>query len=278
MSKPIVMTQEIKSQVLESLDKSLGKRMINGTFSFSRTIADNQTAIVTFTEKAWIKQAMLIQEENKEVAWHGVCHREGDNEFVIEDILVYPQSVTAASVDMDVEQYSKWLMDNDEDERFNRIRFQAHSHVNMGVQPSGTDTDHQEQILNQLGKDDYYVFMIMNKKGETWQRIYDLKYNRMYEKNEIEILIDYEEDGVLEWLDESKKLVKDFKPVVPPVVQTTIASAPVTPQTNKSRAGGKQKQADLSKRQKERIDDPWYRGMYDDEFGCSYGTGYSFLY
>lgn len=114
-----------------------------------------QKATVFFTPDAWAKMVTLLREFDKEVAWHGVARRgenEEANEYIISDILVYPQTVSGASVEMDTEEYAKWIMDNAEDDRFNNIHMQGHSHVNMAPNPSSVDLNHQEEILNMLGR------------------------------------------------------------------------------------------------------------------------------
>ena len=44
----------------------------------------------------------------------------------------------------------------------------GHSHVNMGTSPSATDTKLQEDHLAQLQDNDFYIFLIVNKKREIW--------------------------------------------------------------------------------------------------------------
>lgn len=282
MSRPIIMTESIKEEFMNALNEFSGKRMKDGVFTFSKSIVDDKKAIVTFSERAWVQQMILVNDQDKEVAWHGVCHRVSENEFYVEELLVYPQSVSAAQVEMDEEEYSKWIIDNIEDERFERIRFQAHSHVNMATMPSGTDLDHQQKILDQLGNNQYYIFMITNKRGEMWTRIYDLEYNRLYNKEEIDVYIDYENGGVLEWLDESKKMVKASAPKAKPVQQTVISSvfAPATSEvkqsnvqeskTKKDKKGSDsgKKTVDVTQKPKGKIKSTWYQGglssLYDD--------------
>ena len=58
------------------------------------------------------------------------------NEFIVEDIFVYPQEVTGSTVTTDQEAYSKWLYELDDD-IFNNLRMQSHSHCNMGVSVYG---------------------------------------------------------------------------------------------------------------------------------------------
>ena len=146
-----------------------------------------------------------------EVAWHGVGERMDEKTFVISDILVYPQTVTGTTVDMDTEKYAMWLMENDEDDRFNHIIMQGHSHVKMQTSPSSVDKTHQEEILAQLTDDMYYIFMIWNKRLEHTTKIYDLQNNTMYEDNEIEYGIMDDQCDLDEFIDEANKQVVEHK-------------------------------------------------------------------
>jgi hypothetical protein len=141
-----------------------------------------KTPIIAFTETAKQKIDALVDQCDSEIGWHGIVERK-DNKFLIKDILVYPQTVTGATVTVDDEEYSlNWLQKLD-DETFNALRMQGHSHVNMPTSPSGTDMDTYKKILDTLSDDDYYIFMIVNKRGTLWINIYDNKNNVIFEKN-----------------------------------------------------------------------------------------------
>lgn len=168
----------------------------------------SQPATIIYTNKAWAKTRILLDHFQKEVAWHGVTERLEDGTYRISDILVYPQEVTGASVEMDTGEYAKWIGENWEDERFDHLKMQAHSHVNMSVTPSSTDIQHQKEILSQLGPEDFYIFIIFNKSlfFEAW--IFDKKSNSCYETKLISMMV---EDGfnVEEFLEEVDGLVKE---------------------------------------------------------------------
>jgi hypothetical protein len=79
-------------------------------------------------------------------------------------------------------------MDHDDDV-FNNIRMQGHSHVNMSVSPSGVDTSLYERILNQLDDTMFYIFLIWNKRGEKTVKIYDLAKNILFETSDVDVHI-----------------------------------------------------------------------------------------
>lgn len=218
MAKPIKMTPEIREECRIAFQAELEKalaatKFADGKLSFTKSFGNiNRKARIYISEIAWMKITTLLREFGKEVAWHATAYRIPDgDEYFIKDVLVYPQTVTAATVDMDEEQYAKWLMDGvmAEDERFDHIRCQMHSHVNMGVFASGTDEQHQQEILGQLRDNDFYIFMIWNKRLDSYMRIFDMEKNILFEKEDIEWCVLDEAIGLAKFLEDAKKLVKE---------------------------------------------------------------------
>lgn len=213
MSKIIKMTPEYLNQVLEEFKKELESgKFSDGKINFSKTFSTiDRKATVYFTELAWLKMKTLVREFSKEVAWHGIAKRgddESKDEYFIEDILVYPQEVTGATVSTDQEKYQTWLMGHD-DEVFNNIRMQGHSHVNMGVTPSGVDTALYERILDQLDDDMFYIFMIWNKSDAKTVKIYDMKKNILFETSDVTVEVLDDGTGIESFLKNAKELVVD---------------------------------------------------------------------
>ena len=200
MSKPIKMTEQYMAECRADFEKALQlTKLADGKLSFTKVFTcGDRKATVVFTAGAWAKMALLVKEFDKEVAWHGVAHRATDeavDEYIIEDIVVYPQEVSGTTVEMDTEKYAEWLMQNADDERFNNIHMQGHSHVNMPTSPSSVDLNHQEEILNMLGDDDFYIFMIWNKSFVSTNKIYDLKKNVLFEDKDITVKLEGEHEG-----------------------------------------------------------------------------------
>ena len=211
MSKPIKLTEDLLQRIQEEfIEKVKSVKMFDGKLEYSRTFQwdDNGKATVFLSSVAFAKMNALIQQFSDEIAWHGVVRRD-DNDpsiFYITDILVYPQVVTGATVNTDQEAYQTWLYSFD-DETFNGIRMQGHSHVNMSVTPSGVDTTHQEKILEQIGDEDYYIFMIWNKRYEHFVSIFDMKNNTLYETKDVEVLVGDEGVNLQAFIDDAKKIV-----------------------------------------------------------------------
>ncbi len=192
MSKFIKVTSEYLDEVRKDFEEVLTSgKFSDGKITFTKTVGTiNRKAKVLFTPDAWRKMQALVSDFDKEVAWHGVATRgedENKDEYYISDILVYPQTVSGASVEMDIDEYDKWIRENDEDERMYKLRMQGHSHVNMGVSPSPVDLKHYEDILACVPDDDFYIFMIWNKKKDKTIKIYDLKKNVLFDTADVTV-------------------------------------------------------------------------------------------
>ena len=195
MPRPIVLTKEMKQQALKDFNAMLNDvKMSDGKFSYNKSFKyEDSGAVVYLTPEAYKKILALVTEFSDEVGWHGTVSRSGDNEFVVEDILVYPQKVTCSTVNTDQQAYTEWLYGLDDDV-FNSLRMQAHSHVNMGTSPSGVDDKHRQQILEQLGPDMFYIFMTWNKSLSVHMLVYDMANNVLYEDNDVDVMLRGDDD------------------------------------------------------------------------------------
>lgn len=213
MAKLIRLTPEYIASLREEFESAIaGIKLSDGKFTFSKSFGNvSRRATVYFTEMAWEKMQCLIREFDKEVAWHGIAKRGDDpekDEYIISDILVYPQEVTAATVTTDQSEYQSWLYSEELEDVFNDIRMQGHSHVNMSTSPSGVDTNLYSEILEQLEGDMFYIFMIYNKRGEKTYKIYDLAKNVLFETADVTVKIMSPNFDVDAFLSGAKAMVK----------------------------------------------------------------------
>ncbi len=181
---PMKMNTEQINEALENLKHTLTSyKVASGTiqFVYSLSTDNDNKATLRITDEAWQKIKALVAACDKEIAWHGTVTKDGTT-YTIEDIIVFPQSVTGSTVTSDETEYSMWLMQQP-NEIFNKLRFHGHSHVNMGVSPSGVDLTYQQDIIKNL--QDFYIFAIFNKKGSNWCAIYDVEDNIVYEDDDI---------------------------------------------------------------------------------------------
>lgn len=189
---------------------------------YTLAMSNMPKATLVIENTAWQKICALVDQCDKEVAWHGIVRKE-NNVYTITDVLVFPQEVTGATVTSDETEYSLWLMQQP-DEVFNNIRFHGHSHVNMGVSPSGVDTHYQDNILKNLK--DFYIFAIFNKKGDNWVSIYDVEDNIAYGDKDIELVLP--NDEAESWAAQEIKAKVRIKTVTRPVA--TVRNTPATRQ------------------------------------------------
>lgn len=218
MAKFIKMTPEVadslREKVLERVESIISdkNKFPDGNVTVTYTIGKNdEKARLNISIKAYLKMQALIAKSQKEVGWHGVAFREDEenNVYRVEDVMVYPQMVDGTNVNTDEDEYYAWNMSL-EDDVANNLRFHGHSHVNMGVFASSVDLQHQSEILNMMDDDMFYIFVIMNKRGEVYSKIYDLKKNLMFETSDITISVAQDDLDIAEFLDSSMKLVKDL--------------------------------------------------------------------
>lgn len=193
--RPIKLTQKSKEDLLNKFNEYLDNaRLSSNTINFSQTVTNQVPNLdkpiqLYINAEAYLKMCLYVRDTQTELGWHGVVKRTEDGKnYWIFDVMVYPQTVTGVTVNTDQAEYEKWLNDLDDD-TFNHLRFQGHSHVNMGVTPSGVDERYYDDLMRPLPDNDYYIFCIMNKRGETYWRIYDLKNNLIYEDRDIEVSV-----------------------------------------------------------------------------------------
>ena len=144
---------------------------------------------VYITAEAYVKLRKLVDDTTTEIGWYGTVTKMPGFEsvFVIDDILVYPQTVTGATCVQDDDRVFEFELNLSTDQ-VNRKRFHGHSHVNMGVTPSGVDEQFYQDILTQV--DDYFIVMITNKSSAYYTRFYDMQNNILYTGIPVQVMLD----------------------------------------------------------------------------------------
>lgn len=227
MSNIISITNEIRETIRREFEEVLDNlKLSDGKISYTKTFTSTSSkATLFFSEVAWVKMQSLVREFSSEIAWHGLATRgddESKNEYYIHDIIVYPQQVSGATVTTDQEEYTNWLYSFD-DEQFNNIRMQGHSHVNMGTTPSSVDTALYDSILEQLEGDMFYIFLIWNKRQEKTIKIYDLKKNIMFDTSDVTVIVKNGTLNIADFLGSAKEMAKPKPAAVTPAKTSTPA-------------------------------------------------------
>lgn len=219
ISIPQVNIEALVAEFRESLTNlRSNQEKIQFEKSFKDIAAINEDEVVKPTiyisNDAWLKMDALVQSSNKELAWQATVekrkykNKENDDDFFyyIDQVFVYPQKVTATFVDTDEVAYTEWSLGL-KDETFNKLRFQGHSHVNMGTSPSGTDLNTYQNFLDQLDKDDFYIFMILNKRREFTILLYDFAQDIIFETKDCYVDVLTRTGSLNKWLEENKKQI-----------------------------------------------------------------------
>lgn len=187
--RKIKYTEEDYQAMYEAIKQKVEANTVDSSVKIDLPGAD-QKACLNFTGLAWLKMRQLVCNCSIEIAWHGLMTVNEDRTiFTVRDILVYPQKITAATVDIDEKQYETWHQAlNNAD--YNSIKMQGHSHVNFSTNPSGRDTSTYAELMQYVKPDSFYVFLINNKENKLWCRIIDRGGNAIYETKDIVVTID----------------------------------------------------------------------------------------
>lgn len=192
---------------INDVRKLIGKKELE-----TKNLKVDKRAKLIYSARAYLKMMALVLYNHEEVGWHATVRRgEADNEFIVEDVLVFPQIVDPTNVDVDDLEYDKWQWFALESEQFEAMKFHGHSHVNMGVHPSGKDDAYRKKILEQLPDDSFYIFSIWNKKFDMEVTIYDNANNIVYESEDVDWDIAVEGEMIGKFLDDTKNKIKHRK-------------------------------------------------------------------
>lgn len=132
---------------------------------------NNNFPMIFFTLSVWHQISAIVNKCALEVGWMGAVKREG-NHYTIHHIWVPEQEVTSVTTEMTDEGMAKvgfecHKMFGD----IQAMRYWGHSHVNMAVNPSGTDDKQMEEFMDNGAE--FYIRSIHNKKGEVRLDLYD---------------------------------------------------------------------------------------------------------
>ena len=214
MQKQLINLEPVKEQIKQKLIEKYDTTTFMNTDTVSlqvsvreileQYIAEKQLVepTVYITTEANAKMRMLVDKTSSELGWYGIVTKCPGlpNTYVIEDIIVYPQTVTGVTCEQDESKMFEFEMSLTT-EQVNHKRFQGHSHVNMGVTPSGVDEQFYQDLLKQVT--DYFIITVTNKAGNYHTRFYDIENNILYKDVEIKILT--EAGTALEdWYEEAK--------------------------------------------------------------------------
>ena len=119
-----------------------------------------------------------------EIGWLGEVVKDEVGNFIIKDVHLFKQQVHSTTCEITTEGLTDFaneiLAQPGGIDKWNDIKLWGHSHVNMGVSPSGQD-NLQMNIFKDCGHD-FFIRVIANKKGDMEFTVYDY-YNGLIYKN-----------------------------------------------------------------------------------------------
>lgn len=212
------LTQKEKIDIIEHF-----KEEVNNADKLSAINFDPKGFINKIDEKNVIKPTLIIKpsvmyrmsalvdESDVEISWHGFVKRDKEkNVFFVYDIALFPQINSAATTTTDQDKYAEWISKyiSDPESNFEDMRLHGHSHVNMSVYSSGIDTAYQEDLIKHTEDGDFYIFLILNKKGEMCSLIYDFEQQILFKTHEIAIkIMDKDTVDASTW---AKEMIKEY--------------------------------------------------------------------
>ena len=222
MKKSLINLEPVRDQVKEQLIEKYNSTVFLNTSTIDikldvkdileQYITDKQLTdpTVYITCEAYVKLRKLVEDTTTEIGWYGTVTKAPglDATYIIDDIIVYPQIVTGATCVQDDDEVFNFEMRLTTDQ-VNRKRFHGHSHVNMGVTPSGVDEQFYQDLLSQVN--DYFIIMVTNKSGANHIRFYDMENNILYTEVPLHIMLDNGIDAEHWYDEETQDNLKDRK-------------------------------------------------------------------
>jgi hypothetical protein len=126
---------------------------------------------VYYTREALAAIEYIVDQVDSEVGWFGLVDELDNGDYLITDIYIPQQIVSGVTVDMTpnaIAELAHQLMEEGKDP--SKLRYEGHSHVNMAVNPSGTD---EEMVDDFLADCPYFIRGIYNKKNESRVDVFD---------------------------------------------------------------------------------------------------------
>lgn len=155
---------------------------------------------VYYTIEVHQKMRHIVDKCPLEVGWMGLVENPSEGVYVITDIFVPRQEVTAAETDIDSEAMMELAMELiEKGVDTSKLYAWYHSHVNMGVTPSSQDEAQVEEFLESCP---VFIRGILNKRGDSKVDVYYRDHGIAYTNVPTELLLPSLTEETLVKLDE----------------------------------------------------------------------------
>lgn len=229
---------------------------------------------------AYLKMQEYVKQSDKEIGWLGSVERFG-KDYLIKDVYLFDQEVNATTCEITEEglsQFALELMQHPNGaEIWNTIALWGHSHVNMGVSPSGQDNTQLDFFLKNM-EEGFFIRLIQNKRNEVDIKIVDLDKNIIINDIQQKVVMKNDEITRINELNKQIKelekqiteikkcpdiLVKEVKEDIKAKVKAKVYSYPWNRQTTAPSQRAKQDREYLNKAYNYGYGD-WYNDWNDD--------------
>jgi len=219
--KKLRLTAEEKNMLLQDVEHTLKEICKNNISVFEYTKKDVQDFLNNLTDntvekptlmivaEVYTKMYELVKQSDIELQWHMLVERDiKTNNYLIYDIMLFPQINSGVSTTTDEKAFAEWQMNLIKDPEFpiEDLRGHGHSHVNMNVYSSGIDDAYQRDLITKVEDGDYYIFLVLNKRMEMFALIYDFRQQILFETKDIDIKIMYCGTDIRKWCTDQIKL------------------------------------------------------------------------
>lgn len=173
----------------------------------------NKVPRIGIMSDALAKMFIYVDECSDEVGWMGTVKQLNEKYYIIEDVFLFDQEVHGATTEITPEGLSEFaeelLQREDGLEIWNSLKMWGHSHVNMGVTPSGQD-DKQMKDFAEIGHD-WFIRLICNKKGDMKIDFFHYKLGITYLDVPWEEIASEEEHSIQEEIFRLQALLEETK-------------------------------------------------------------------
>jgi hypothetical protein len=172
---------------------------------------------VFISNNALTKMHHYVDQCNDEIGWLGTAYMEG-HEIIVEDVFLFDQEVHSTTTEITPQGLADFatnlLMKENGMETWNNMRVWGHSHVRMGVTPSGQDDKQMETFKD--GGHEWFLRIIANKNGELKIDLYHYGHGIIYldlpweiQETEAELLINEKIQRLFQELDALRASMSD---------------------------------------------------------------------
>ena len=167
---------------------------------------------IVISQDAMIKMHHYTEICDKEIGWLGTAYKK-DKEIYIDDVFLFEQEVHSTTTEITPEGLSEFgesLMKRDDGiEIWNNLKAWGHSHVNMGVSPSGQD-DKQVETFSESGHD-WFIRIITNKKGDLRIDLYEFNQGIIYNDIPWREELSKEEQEIMNMIEELENKLEEIE-------------------------------------------------------------------